>query len=112
MGIPTVNVPIPEHVIVPRRGVYATRVWLPEGPQNAVTNVGVRPTFADGEQITVESNLLDFNGELYGKHVRVEFLKFLRDEMRFSDAETLATQIRRDIDATRQYFAGQEGSAP
>lgn len=104
MGIPTVNIPIPEDVIVPRRGVYASRVWLPDGPQDAVTNVGVCPTFAGDGRVTVESNLLDFSGELYGARVRVEFLHFLRDEKRFADADMLAGQILRDMDAARQYL--------
>ncbi len=112
MGIPTINFPIPEGVIVPRYGVYAARAWLRSGPVPAVTNVGVRPTFTDeGRHVTVETNLLDFAGDLYGEQVRVEFLSFLRDETRFDSAEALAAQIRRDIENTRRYFQAQEGQA-
>ena len=108
MGIPTINFPIPAGVIVPRHGVYATVAWLPDGPRPAVTNVGVRPTFQGDSHVTVETNLLDFEGELYGLRARIEFLAFLRDESRFPSQEELAAQIRRDIETARRYFREQE----
>ncbi len=111
MGIPTINFPIPSGVIVPRHGVYATRAWLPQGPCPAITNVGVRPTFRDDGHVTVETNLLDFQGELYGASVRIDLLAFLRDEKKFPSQEDLAAQIRSDIEATRQYFSEREGAA-
>lgn len=104
IGAPTINTRIPEGVIVPQYGVYATRVWLPDGPRAAVTNIGVRPTFGCGNEVTVESNILDFSGDLYGAQVRLEFLSFLREERRFADAESLRVQIEKDIAATRRYF--------
>ena len=104
IGAPTINTRIPEGVIVPRFGVYATKVWLPDGPKAAVTNVGIRPTF-NGDHVTVESNILDFNGHLYGSQVRLEFLKFLRDERKFDSPEHLAEQIQKDIAQTRLYFS-------
>lgn len=106
IGAPTINTTIPAGVIVPRHGVYATRVWLPEGVKPAVTNVGVRPTFDNDDRLTVESNILDFDGNLYGSQVRLEFLRFLREETRFPTPDALGEQIRRDIDDTRAYFAG------
>ncbi len=108
MGIPTINFPIPEGIIVPRYGVYATCAHLASGPQCAVTNVGVRPTFAGDGRVTVETNLLDYAGELYGQNVRIDFLAFLRDETRFPSQAALAEQIRRDIDNTRRYFRDRE----
>ena len=104
IGAPTINTSIPEGVIVPKHGVYATRVWLPEGPKPAVTNVGVRPTFDNDDRLTVESNILDFNGRLYGSQVRLEFLSFLRQEVRFPSPDALGQQIQKDIAATREYF--------
>lgn len=111
MGIPTINFPIPSDLIQPRYGVYATCAWLPGGPCPAVTNVGVRPTFSGDRSVTVETNLLDYDGQLYGVRVRVDFLAFLRDETRFTSQEALAAQIRRDIDAARAYFHGGEAGA-
>ncbi len=105
IGAPTINTRVPEGVIAPRRGVYATRVWLPEGVKSAVTNVGVRPTFENGGQLTIESNILDFEGNLYGSQVRLEFYRYLREEKRFPSSDALAAQIRSDIEATRAYFS-------
>ncbi len=105
IGAPTINTRIPEGVIVPRHGVYAARVWLPDGPKAAVTNIGVRPTFGDDNALTVESNILDFSGDLYGAQVRLEFFAFLREERKFASPEALRAQIERDIAETRQYFS-------
>ena len=105
IGAPTINTTIPEGVIVPLHGVYATRVWLPEGARPAVTNVGVRPTFDSDGHLTVESNILDFTGNLYGSQVRLDFLRFLRGERRFPTPEALGEQIRHDIAETRAYFS-------
>ncbi len=109
MGIPTINFPVPEGVIVPRYGVYATRAWLASGCVDAVTNVGVRPTFDGDGRTTVETNLLDYDGQLYGQTVRIDFVDFLRPEMRFPDQQSLAEQIRSDIGAARRRLA-EEGS--
>ena len=106
IGIPTINLSIPEGVIVPRHGVYITRVCLPDGRSfPGVTNVGVRPTVSHNGIITVETFLLDFEGDLYDQHIRLEFFRHLRDEQRFDNAEALKAQIHRDIALTRDYFA-------
>ena len=107
IGAPTINTRIPADVIVPRHGVYATRVWLPDGPRAAVTNVGVRPTFGEANELTVESNILDFSGDLYGAQVRLEFLSFIRDERKFDTTDALREQIERDIAETKKYFEQQ-----
>ena len=103
---PTANLTIPPHVLVPSHGVYATRVTLPEGRSYAaVTNVGTRPTVNNGTDITVEASLLDYDGDLYGKELRLEFYQHLRDEMRFDSLDALRNQIAADAEATRRYFA-------
>lgn len=109
MGIPTINFDVPKGVIVPRHGVYATRAALPGGTWPAVTNVGSRPTFSGDGHVTVETNLLDYSGQLYGSTVRIDYLSFIRDEARFPSQEALADQIRQDIDASRRYFAQAGG---
>ena len=79
IGIPTVNLTAPPHVLVPSHGVYATRVYLPDGTSYpAVTNVGTRPTVNNGTDVTVEAWLLDFDGDLYGQTLRVEFYHHTR----------------------------------
>ena len=105
LGAPTINMFFPDGVLVPRHGVYAARVFLEDGSSHiAVANVGVRPTVSDGTRVNVESHLLAFSGNLYGRQVRVEFYKFLRDEKKFDDYEELSRQIHRDADAARDYF--------
>ena len=102
---PTANLIIPPHVLVPSHGVYATRVTLDDGrTYSAVTNVGTRPTLNNGTDITVEACLLDFEGDLYGKTMRVEFYEHLRDEVRFDSMEALKAQIAADVESTKVYF--------
>ena len=106
IGVPTINLRMPANVLVPAHGVYATQVVLEDGRRYAaVTNVGVRPTVADGRGVTVEPWLLDFDGDLYGQSVRMEFFSKLRDEIRFDSLEALKRQISQDADDTRKYFA-------
>ena len=108
LGIPTVNLTFPPHVLAPRRGVYITRAYLPDGTSLAgVTNVGTRPTVSDGTAVSVETFLLDFDGDLYGKCIRVEFCRRLRDEQKFDSLEALKAQIRENIRQTRDYFAAE-----
>ena len=71
----------------------------------AVTNVGVRPTVEDGDQVTVEGFLLDFDGDLYGRTVRMEFFQYLRPEEKFPSLEDLSAEVRRNVQQTREYFA-------
>ena len=104
---PTANLTIPPHVLVPSHGVYATRAVLEDGTcYAAVTNVGVRPTVHNGTDVTVEACLLDFQGDLYGRTLRLEFYEHLRQEVRFDSLDALRAQIQSDADATRAYFAG------
>ena len=106
---PTANLIIPPHVLVPSHGVYVTRATLPEGASYAaVTNVGTRPTVNNGTDITVEACLLDFEGDLYGKTLRLEFFEHLRDEVRFGSRDALKAQIAADAEATRRYFAAAD----
>ena len=106
LGFPTVNLHIPYPLIVPAYGVYATRVWFDGSYHYAVTNVGVRPTLRDSdEKVTVEGFILDFNGDLYGKQLRMEFFHRLRGEEKFPSMQALADEIRRNADQTREYFS-------
>ena len=105
IGVPTVNLVAPPHVLVPSHGVYVTRVFLPSGESYpAVTNVGTRPTVNNGTDVTVEPWLLGFEGDLYGQRVRVEFFKRIRDEIRFDSLDSLRLQIQKDAQFTRDYF--------
>lgn len=105
IGIPTANLVIPERVLVPAYGVYATRVVTAEGCYQAVTNIGVRPTLDDGRGVTVEPWILDFDGNLYDQIIRVEFYKRLRGEKTFASLEELRQEILRNAEQTREFFS-------
>ena len=104
LGFPTMNLHIPPGCVVPAFGVYATRVWVDGEVFSAVTNVGVRPTVDDSGAVTVEAFLLDFNGSLYEKTVRIEFFRHVRPEQKFDDLDTLRTQVMQDAETVRNYF--------
>ena len=103
LDAPTINMVFGDGVLIPRRGVYATRVVLPDGEHVSVTNVGVRPTFG-GNKVTVETNILDYEADLYGQKVCVEFHSFIRPERRFESAAALMQQIKLDCAAAKRYF--------
>lgn len=104
IGFPTVNLGVTADRALPPNGVYATRATV--GTQRLIgsTNIGVRPTF-NGHERRVETHLLDFEGDLYDQVVTVELHHRIRDEQRFESVDALVAQIRRDVDATRAYFA-------
>ncbi len=103
IGIPTANLLIPQGVLVPAYGVYATKVYLPDGTEKlAVTNIGVRPTVGDSEEVTVEPWILDYSGDLYGQKIRVDFYHRLRGERKFSGLEELKQEIHRNAEETRK----------
>ena len=105
IGVPTANLVAPPHVLLPKRGVYAAKVTLPDGRAfGGVTNVGIRPTVNHGQDVTVEPWILDFDGDLYGQKLRVEFFRRLRDERKFDSLEALRAQIQCDALRTRQAF--------
>ena len=110
LGSPTANLPVPQGVIAPGFGVYATRVVLPDGARPAVTNVGVRPTVSSaGQAVIVEPWILDYRGDLYGRDIRVEFHARLRPERKFPSLQALRDAIGENAAQTRAYFAAKEG---
>jgi riboflavin kinase / FMN adenylyltransferase len=102
LGIPTANLRY-ENEIIPAKGVYVSKAIFNTSTYTAATNVGLRPTFA-GKDLTVEAHLLDFNGDVYGSRMDLQFFHKLRDEMRFSGPEALKDQIKADIEQTRNYL--------
>lgn len=103
LGVPTANLQIPTGITVPKYGVYACRALVDGSSFPAVANVGTRPTVS-GHGITVEPWILDFDGDLYGKEIRLELYRFLRPEIKFSDLTALKQQIHDDAEQTRHYF--------
>jgi len=106
LGFPTANIHLRRRS-VPLGGVFAVTVdGLPGGPLNAVANVGVRPTVG-GTRALLEVHLLDFDAEIYGQHLRVNFLRRLRPEQRFDGLDALKRQIGMDVVAARAFFAAR-----
>lgn len=104
IGIPTANLSLPPDRCLPKNGVYLSTCTLHDHGNTfpSITNVGVKPTFeASSPTISIETHLLDFNGDLYGKHITVEFRDRLRDEMRFASVDLLIQQIHKDIALAR-----------
>ncbi|MDE6534927.1 MAG: riboflavin biosynthesis protein RibF [Muribaculaceae bacterium] len=98
IGFPTANIrPDSPLQLLPSLGVYAGRA----GSHRAVINIGRRPTLNNGSDISIEAHVLDFHGNLYGRHLRLEFLRRLRREKEFSGLDELKTQIQKDIDNAR-----------
>ena len=103
IGIPTANLALPEGLLIPRLGVYACLAVIDGKKHMAVTNIGMRPT-VEGHHITVEPWILDFDGDLYGKTIILEFHKFLRPEQKFPDLPALQAEIRKNGEETRKFF--------
>jgi len=102
IGIPTANIHMVRQVL-PRLGVYKTKVFLDGEVYSSITNVGKRPSFIDSNhEITVETHLLDFSGDLYGKRIRLEFHDWVREERKFSSVDALKAQIAKDIEQVRE----------
>ena len=102
LGFPTANLLPAAGFVTPGHGVYACRATVASGQTYAAaTNVGVRPMFETGRGELIEAYLLDFDDDIYGQPLRLEFLKRLRGEKRFDSVETLIEQIGRDVDEAR-----------
>ena len=103
LGYPTANINL-HRQLVPLAGIFVIRVYgLGERFYNGVANLGTRPTVG-GTRILLEVHLFDFNAEIYGRHIEVEFLHKLRDEVRYDAIEELVNQIRRDVKNAKGYF--------
>jgi riboflavin kinase / FMN adenylyltransferase len=108
IGFPTANVDTPNE-LRPGSGVYAVRVHLAGETKGraGAANIGVKPTFG-GTQVTIEVHLLDFSGDLYGRHLRIQFIERLRGEERFPSVRELTAQIQRDVQQARDAVARAE----
>ena len=104
LGFPTANLAVPGgRKLLPREGIYAVRAYLTDEIRNGLLHLGPRPTFA-GSPPSVELYLLDFDREIYGERVQVDFLARLRDVEPFASAAELVEQMRRDREEAREFF--------
>lgn len=105
IGFPTANLDFWTEQLLPDNGVYATYAWLDDERHVAATNVGVRPT-VNGHQLTVEAHLLDFDGDLYGRTLQLDFIDRIRPELKFSGLDVLKGQIQADVAQVRALLSG------
>ena len=104
LGFPTANLRTANDLMLPH-GVYATTLTIDGVVRASITNVGVRPTFEQGTETTVETHVLGYSGDLYGRQVRLGFVLRLRDERAFEDADELRAQIEADVRRATRLFA-------
>ena len=107
IGFPTSNILIDENMVTPSNGVYITRCNYNFKQYEGITNVGIKPTIGDNKRV-IETHIFDFNNDIYGREIKVEFIKKLRDEMKFPSVDALAEQIQNDCKAAREYHEEDE----
>jgi riboflavin kinase/FMN adenylyltransferase len=110
LGIPTANVAPPARIALPANGIYAVRcrLWADDrwgGALSAAASIGVRPQFDNGERV-LEAHILDFDEDIYGRMLQIEFVEWLRAEERFPSLEDFLAQVRTDIARTREILGG------
>lgn len=105
LGMPTANIYPSKEKLLPPYGVYFCNVYMGELCYHGVTNIGCRPTVLDGNRTSVETYLLDYEGDLYGKDLRVELLHYSRPEKRFESVEALRDCVMNDIQSAKHYFS-------
>lgn len=110
LGFPTANIAVAEDAHLPADGVYCTVAWVNARRMDSVTSIGVRPTFGGNLARTVETYVLDFDGDLYGKPLSIDLVQRLRPELRFDAVGELIVQMGRDVEAARQVLAQEARS--
>lgn len=104
LGFPTANID-PHHEIIPPSGVYAVRVILNNKKLNAICNIGVRPTFKPSDERHIEVHIFNFQKNIYGKYLEIQFIKKIRAERKFASMQSLGRQIKKDIRITQEIFS-------
>ena len=105
LGIPTANLDVWQEHALPANGVYACRAWVGHIPYRAAANIGVRPTVTNATHRTVEAHVLDFDKNLYGLNLALDFIERLRGEQKFASVQELVTQIKSDVETTRSLLS-------
>lgn len=98
IGFPTANIVAPDGKVLPKGGVYASRAFVNGQMYSAVTNVGSNPTVNSDGEIRIETHIIGFSGDIYGKTIKIEFLRFLRGEKKFESLQELKKQIASDVE--------------
>ena len=103
LGFPTANIKLDDdRKAIPKNGVYVVSCYLRDKNYYGVMNIGIRPTFENDNQTTLEVNLFDFNSDIYGEDIEVNFIKYIRDEKKFESKEDLIKQIKLDVETAKE----------
>lgn len=107
MGLPTINILPPSDKLLPPFGVYVTTVEVEGRVYHGITDVGTKPTVADGKDVVVETHILDFSSNIYGETAMIRFFEYVRPEMKFDSLDALKRQIEQDKKRAVQFFKTQ-----
>lgn len=97
IGFPTANIEINDDLLIPNNGIYATKVYVYNDVYYGATNIGYNPT-VNGDKLSIETNILEFDEDIYGQVIKIEFLERIRDEKKFNSLEELKAQLKKDTD--------------
>jgi riboflavin kinase/FMN adenylyltransferase len=103
LGFPTANIKLIDNYVLPKQGVYITNTIVDGEKLISLTNIGYNPTFNEDE-LKIETYILDFNGNLYGKTLQIQFIDFIRDDVKFNTAQELIEQIEKDVKYIKTYY--------
>ncbi len=107
LDFPTINIRPSKEKLIPANGVYISVVIIDNHIYQGITNVGTRPTFDDGNALSIETHIIDFDYDIYGKEVKVVFLEKIRDEIRFNSMFELRNQLMKDKNAGIDFFSNE-----
>ena len=101
IGFPTANMSYDEKYLLPKMGVYYTNIMVEGVLHKGITSVGFNPT-VEGKELSIETHILDFNQEIYGKEVKVYFIEYMRDEEKYDSLDGLVVQLKKDKEAAQR----------
>lgn len=104
IGFPTANIQVSSDIIVPQRGVYVTKTLYKGMVYKSVTNIGYNPTFKDTLHTHIETNIFDFDNDIYGENLEIQFLQKIREEKKFATVNDLIEQIKADVKFARDHL--------
>ena len=107
LGLPTINQNTKNKDLILKNGIYSTICTIDNDKYYGITNVGIRPTVDNNQVKNIETHIINFQGDCYGKKVKIEFVSRVRDEIKFNNVEELKSQIQRDIQTAKDYFNNQ-----
>lgn len=110
LGFPTANFVLDKRYILPKNGVYVSKSYYNGMVYHSVTNVGTKPTFNIENSVCVETNIFDFDQDIYGEELRVEFYQKIREEVKFSSSNELISQIKSDVEYSRRFWVEKMGT--